>query len=158
MDDAKTGLTKASTGAREASFLTYLECSARARLCLALDIANSMQYGITKLVISCNHLLEISRQEFDEARFAKRSLVDALGIEEKLDIVLENYAEYEKELLELSLKNAIFSDRNWSSFQTERRAIDRRLVNLLTACRLYVDQIPHDVNSIYGGGAGKDDL
>lgn len=117
-----------------------------------------MKYGITKLIINCKPLLEISRQEFDDARLIKRSLVKVLSIEEKLDILLESYIEYEKELYALSLKNVIFSHQDWSTFQNDRRVIDRRLINLLTACRLYVDQVIHDIQSIYGDDIGKGTL
>jgi len=114
-----------------------------------------MQHGITKLFIGSNNFLEISDREFDEAKVAKQNLLEVLSIEEKFNLILENYAEYENELLTLSLKHMIFSGRDWSSFENEIHIISRRLINLLTICRLYIDQIPHNLNSIYGAGSGK---
>jgi len=95
-----------------------------------------MQYGITKLLIGSNNCLDISQEEFEEAKIAKHSLVEVLSIEEKHNLILDNYAEYESELLGLGLKRMLFSDRNWSSFESEIHIVGRRLINLLTTCRL----------------------
>lgn len=102
-----------------------------------------MQYGITKRLIGHQNFLEISRENFDEAKMAHDCLGEALRIEEKFNIILENYREFESELLSLCLNFAIFSDRTWSSFQNEIHIVNRRVLNLLTTSRLYVDQIPH---------------
>lgn len=108
-----------------------------------------MEYGITKRLIGQPNFLEISREKFDEAKVANESLGETLRIEEKFNIILENYREFESELLSLCLNQAIFSNRTWSSFQNEIHIVNRRVLNLLTTCRLYVDQIPHNINSIY---------
>ena len=108
-----------------------------------------MQYGITKRLIGHQNFLEISRENFDEAKMAHDCLGEALRLEEKFNIILENYREFESELLSLCLNFAIFSDRTWSSFQNEIHIVNRRVLNLLTTSRLYVDQIPHNMNAIY---------
>ena len=113
-----------------------------------------MQYGITKLFLGYKNFLEISGDEFEEVKTAKRSLLEMLSIEEKLNLILENHAEFERELLGLGLNHMMFFSYGWSTFQNEIHLINRRLINLLTTCRLYMDQIPHNVNSIYGEGAG----
>lgn len=109
-----------------------------------------MRYGITRTTLNCNNLLNISPQEFEDAKDARRNLFEVLSIEEKLNIVLENFAEFEPELIVNSLNQMMFSGRNWSLSMDEIHKVNRRLINLLTTCRLYVDQIPHDLNSIYG--------
>jgi hypothetical protein len=108
-----------------------------------------MQYGITKRLIGHQNFLEISREDFDEAKAAHVCLGETLRIEETFNIILENYKEFEGELLSLCLNHAIFSGRTWSSFQNEIHIVNRRVLNLLTTSRLYVDQIPHNVNAIY---------
>lgn len=108
-----------------------------------------MRYGITKTVLSCNNFIEVSRDEYETARAAKQKLAEALNIEEKINFVLENYVEYEQELLHSSLDYMMFSGRDWSSSIDEIHTINRRLINLLTTCRLYIDQTKHDINSIF---------
>lgn len=92
----------------------------------------------------------ISRAQFDDAKSARKGLLDALSIEEKFDILTENYFEFERDLLEITLRNTLFHEKNWSSFQSEIHLIDRRIINLLTTSRLYLDQLNHQVSSTYG--------
>jgi hypothetical protein len=109
-----------------------------------------MKYGITKLTLGQNPFLDISPDEYREAKVARQNLMEVLDVEEKLNLVLENYVEFERELLSGSLNHMVFSDRDWSSSIGEIHLINRRLINLLTTCRLYMDQVPHNIKSIYG--------
>jgi hypothetical protein len=110
-----------------------------------------MKYLITRLILDCAQHLEISREEFDRVHEAKRSLLILLSLEEKLDLVLENYTEYERELLNMTLHHMVFQDLDRLSFRVNEQAISRRLINLLASGRLYVDQVQHDLTEIYGG-------
>jgi hypothetical protein len=113
-----------------------------------------MQYSITKPFIGYTDFIEISCDEYEAVKIAKQNLLEALTIEEKFNLVLENYAEFERELLELSLNHMMVFDHDWFSFQREIYTINRRIINLLTTCRLYISQVLHNVNSIYGEKAG----
>lgn len=114
-----------------------------------------MRYGITKTVLSCNDFIEISGEEYQNTRTAKRKLAEALNIEEKLNFVLENYVEYERELLNSSLDSMMFSGRDWSYTVNEIHQVNRRLINLLTTCRLYIDSTKHDINLLFEGDASQ---
>lgn len=109
-----------------------------------------MRYGIANLVIGKNPFVRLTEKEFNEIKLAHRSLTEILYIEEKFNLVMENYAEYEKELLVLTTDAMIFTDISYSGFQAQKHTVNRRLVNLLTTCRLYRDQILHNLNVIYG--------
>jgi hypothetical protein len=113
-----------------------------------------MQYWITKPFIGYRDFIEISLKEFEAAKTSKQNLLEALTIESKFNLVIENYAEYERELLELSLNHMMVSNHDWFSFQKEIYTINRKVINLLTTCRLYMDQVIHNINSIYGEKAG----
>jgi hypothetical protein len=65
-----------------------------------------MDYGLTCDVLTCKHFLFLTEEEFEAARKARGHLFEVLDIEEKLNIVLENYIEYEHELLQITLKDA----------------------------------------------------
>jgi hypothetical protein len=67
----------------------------------------------------------------------------ALAVEEKFDLVLGNYVEYEMELVDLALNESIFRNLDWSSFRIDTQRVVRRVVNLLTSTRLYVDHVQH---------------
>jgi hypothetical protein len=109
-----------------------------------------MEYGITRRVFGEGLFVPISRERFEATRRAKRNLVIALNIEEKFTILLENYVEFEREMLSATLDNAVFRTTSWSDFIGTIHLFNRRLINLLTVCRLYIDQVQHDLNSMYG--------
>lgn len=109
-----------------------------------------MQYVVRRMTIGSADYVDISREQFDDAKTARKGLLEALSIEEKFDILSENYFEFERELLETTLRNTIFFGKDWSSSQSEIHLIDRRIINFLTTSRLYLDQLRHHVSSIYG--------
>lgn len=96
---------------------------------------------------------DISEKEFVGLRSAKNNLVIVESIEEKLGILLGNYEEFETTLLSETVHNVVFQDINMSRAKDMIYTLNRRVINLLTSCRMYLDQIRHDLNSIYGNGA-----
>jgi hypothetical protein len=55
-------------------------------------------------------------------------------------VLLENYLEFERLLLDSSLRELILGANDWSSFQVTIFAANRRLANFLSAVRSYRDQ------------------
>lgn len=97
--------------------------------------------------------VDIDRKDFVSAKTAKENLSIALGMEEKINIVLENYAEYEEELLGITMRRMLFSRHEHSSFIDDINLINRRLMNLFATCRLYIDHLKHDISTLYGRNA-----
>ena len=109
-----------------------------------------MKYGITRRIHGERVFVDISKESFDEAATAKSNLVQYLFMEEKLDYVLGNFYEFEREMLEAALGHVFSFDINWSKGVAQLHAINRRLVNLLAACRLYLDHVVHHIHEIHG--------
>lgn len=109
-----------------------------------------MKYGITKLVADFSGFIEVKESEFLQIREARKDLFELLFLEEKIDLVTENYYEYENELLSIASRMAIFRDDDYFSASQQRNIISRRIINLLTACRMYLDQSMHHIKNIYG--------
>jgi len=108
-----------------------------------------MKYGITVCTLERWPIVNASEAEFCGLKAAKTSLLTVLGIEEKFDALLENYAEFERELLSLSLDHMVHcGGLNWSSIVGDAVRINRRLANLLTMTRLYADQVKHDIGRL----------
>lgn len=103
-----------------------------------------------------NYFIDISCEHFKLLKLAKKNLFEALYIEDKLNLVLENYAEFEQELFNHAINNMLFSTDDWSSKVNEIHTVNRRIVNLLTTCRLYIDQIIHNIRSIYGANSEQE--
>lgn len=107
-----------------------------------------MRYALRAL--GSTLLTDIDEASFIDVARAKDALVAMVGIEQKFDLVLENYADYERELLELSLHQVLRRDMDWRGFQDDIAAVSRRLANLLSAARLYLDQVNHDLRETFG--------
>lgn len=73
-----------------------------------------------------------------------------MGLEEKLDLLIANYGEYETELLRLALDRSLHVRADWSTNRSDMQTINRRVVNVLSAARLYLDQVVHEVCTAYG--------
>ncbi len=109
-----------------------------------------MKHGITRMVLGCNQFIPISEDEFIETVAARDRFFRLLGIEEKFDLLAENLAELETDILDLTMRRMLFHEWSWASFRADVATVNRRLANLLSSCRLYVDQVKHDLGLIYG--------
>lgn len=109
-----------------------------------------MKHGITRRILGDDTFLEISENEYAEIAKAKSSLIHALHVEEKFDIVLQNYADVERELLSRALGNVLSGPAGWSESIGRLQVFNRRMINLLTTCRLYLDQVIHNIREIFG--------
>lgn len=113
-----------------------------------------MKFVLRRLVIGCPHYLELTDDEFREIIDATRNVLEAKNIEEKYNIVIDNYVEFESDLLNMALEQMAFTNFGWRPENNDIFKLNRRLANLLTTTRLYMDQVPHNLNSIYGKGVG----
>ncbi len=102
------------------------------------DQYHNIAYMLCLRVLGSDNHIPISKGEFDEIKKAKSILLYAISIEELMDHVLENYIEWENDLLSFSTRNLVYS--NVEDIHFQRRTATRRLVNILTTCRMYIDQ------------------
>jgi len=100
-----------------------------------------MKFKITIYAIGRYPFLEISHDEFNRLKNAQKCLSSALAVEEKYELLLSNYMELEKEVLGITVDNMLQRNESYSDFFDIRLKCNRRLINLLTATRLYIDQI-----------------
>lgn len=107
-----------------------------------------MNYGITKHVSNFFDVLELSEEDYVAAKMAIENMYELLFLEEKLDLVVENYLEYETDLLSAANRFMMFQNHTYSLLNYERNLISRRIINLLTACRLYLDQSIHHLRKV----------
>ena len=89
------------------------------------------------IINQTNDNVSISESKYKEIKKAKKGLLEALFIEEEFDIALENFYEYEMELVKCSMNYMLFG--NYNRFANERNSINRRTMNLLSACKSYID-------------------
>lgn len=104
-----------------------------------------MTYILRKTVLDAVPEVEITPAEFADLKVAREVLVDAFAIEEKYEIVVSNFLALENQLLEIAVTSAVRDTHSYGEFFDIRSALNIRLVNLLTATKLYLDQLPQHV-------------
>jgi hypothetical protein len=97
-----------------------------------------------------NHTIPISESERDTILGAKDRLLRVLSIEEKFDMLAENYDELEDALERIARRSAVFGRGGWGSGVADIHLINRRLNNFMSTARLYLDQVDNEMKSIYG--------
>jgi len=84
--------------------------------------------------------LPISDEQFEAIAKSRITLASAFALEESYDLLIGNYVEVEQEILSATASYAVRDLTEHQDFFELRATINRRVVNLLTAARLYLDQ------------------
>jgi hypothetical protein len=109
-----------------------------------------MSFALTRTVFEEHLRVTVSTEEAAAIEEAVRGVSGALSIEEKFNLLLENFAEFESELLQRALDRSLFRSYEWTSLVGELHHLNRRLVNFLATARLYLDQVPHNLSTLFG--------
>lgn len=101
-----------------------------------------MRYYLRQQIIGRAAELQITEAEFKCIVAAKELLTGAFALEESYDLLVANYIELEQELLAAAAETLVRDMHEYQDFFYLRSTINRRVVNLLTTTRLYLDQAP----------------
>jgi len=104
-----------------------------------------MKYILRKVVLGKVPEIEITTEEYDDLKIAKNILLNALAIEETYEIIIRSYIDFERQMLDTIIIHMVRRGWDYMALFEERLGLNIRLLNLLTACRLYVDQLPQNV-------------
>src|SRR5438309_10559780 len=115
-----------------------------------MDPGGAVPFAITRIVIGEPRSIDITESEFVEAVSAQDNLTTILGIEQKFDLLLSSYVEYEEELLRQALYHLVWIGDTWNALRDGWPTINRRVFNVLAAARLYLDQIKVDLSAMFG--------
>lgn len=108
------------------------------------------EYGLARLVFEGRHFESLSREEFETVRQVRRRLAGVLSVEERLDLLLENYVEFERELLSLGVRAMTFEEKDSTVVIGTLQTVQRRLVNVLSTGYLYSEQVPRTLRRLFG--------
>lgn len=115
-----------------------------------------MRYLLTiDTILDCPKI-DLQETDFESIKKAMSALNDGLAIEEKYDILISNYSEFEMEILRQATQLMMCLPLDYKDFYTSRIGFDRKMVNLLTAAKLYVDHLGHHVGQIMGSSAKEE--
>ena len=107
-----------------------------------------MKYLITKPAFGTVAEIAITESDFSELKKARDKLNTGLAIEEKYEVVLGNYEDFEKEIVDSSIEWMLKHPRKYDDIRFYISKLNKRLINLLTAARLYFDHIEQHVSEI----------
>jgi hypothetical protein len=100
-----------------------------------------MRYALVTLAGMSDRAVQISKSQHDATVEAKATLLECLYIEEKFDLVIEDYLELEMTLLERALGYLAAPLLDNQRANTDRALFNRRLMNLLSSGRTYAEQV-----------------
>jgi len=76
--------------------------------------------------------------------------MDLTASEETISLLLGNYLDWEQALLALAQRYVVFPNYDHSQAMVDRLELDRRVSNLLSACRFYLDRSEATISAFYG--------
>jgi hypothetical protein len=117
-----------------------------------------MKYAIIRMTLGSSGVIDIDKSEYNLIKIARTKLFEAFYLEQKFDLVIENFYEYETELLSMASRVMIYQHADYFSMTRERDLINRRIVNLLGACRMYLRQSVEHIKNMYGKDSQELDL
>jgi hypothetical protein len=91
--------------------------------------------------------VKIDQERFKQLKNSRLVLSHALAIEEKYEIVISNFLELEREATNASISKMVRNHKEYRDIFDVSLALNIRLVNLLTAVRLYKDQLSSHICS-----------
>lgn len=94
--------------------------------------------------------MAIEQARYEKVKRSKYICLLAVGLEERFQLVLDNFVEWEIELLKQAQLFLLWQLEKRVETMQQRLALDRRLSNLLAAFRLYLDQTDHIVSKTFG--------
>ncbi len=82
-----------------------------------------MKYGIVKKLCGTSPFIEINPEKYKIVKHAQNAMLEVFHIEEKLHLIVENYREYEQELLNSITLHMLFSTVDWPTEMEEIRKL-----------------------------------
>lgn len=116
----------------------------------------SDSFILTRGILGQKATIAIAEADYLALQRAREVLVEALGFEQRVGLVYDNYIEYEATLLRGALQGLIYATTSYSEFMGDLHTVNRHLMNLLSACRAYIDLLRHFARTFFGENTTKE--
>ena len=87
-----------------------------------------MRYGLKNEVLGNFPFYKLTKEQYDECQFLVDCLQKIVTIEEIYGLLIENYREFEMEILECSLQKIIYTNPDMDKTRTGISHINRRII------------------------------
>lgn len=102
-----------------------------------------MRFALCRLIFDDRREVPISSNQFNEAADANERMQLVIAAEEKFDAIARNYLDFESDMLNCALETALVGFGQGMEQMAVRRLLNRKLSNLLSASRSYIDFLRH---------------
>lgn len=104
-----------------------------------------VSYVICGMAIGSSERVESSEAEYQACVAAIDGIDDITSVEENYESLIENHIEWESAISQQTLRQMISFRIDYNELQDARKFIARKLGNVLTSARLYLDTLPKAV-------------
>jgi hypothetical protein len=105
-------------------------------------------YVLEQKVLGPHRRLPITEEEFLALKAARQVLSEALPFEQRYELLVGNFIEMELSLTEFCLRSTIEPQYAYLDIARVIQEANRRIGNLLTAAKGYIDQVKQDFKSL----------
>src|SRR5262245_29770593 len=106
------------------------------------------RYVLCRYAIGKPGQLEITQEQYRGFASDICALGELSDMEEKFNAFIDNHFELERGLLEDSLRAMIYGGHKIEDVLGPKHSANRRVINLLTAAKLYLDSLPQHANRL----------
>src|SRR3974377_705756 len=92
----------------------------------------------------------VDQTRYESVERSKRVCLLAVVFEERFQMVVDNFEDWEVELISQAQSGLLLHLSDQTDAMQRRLRLDLYLVNLLTVCRLYLDQTDHGLSQCFG--------
>ncbi len=104
-----------------------------------------MRSYLKQPLIDCVTEVEISYQDFLKLQEARHALKEAYSLEEKYDIVISNFLDFETAVITHALNSSLRYIRTYDEFSEVITKFNTKLINFLAAASLFIEQLPFEL-------------
>lgn len=110
---------------------------------------DKLHYVITRKVAGNAHQFVISKNDFEEAERSYHILQLSVFAEERFDAIARNFFELESDMLATILETSYVGFGAGMEQMAIRRLLNRRMTNVLTATKSYIDHMHHAAKILF---------
>jgi hypothetical protein len=112
------------------------------------------RYFLRQVIDGSDSAIEIERETYAELRVADNKFEHVLSVEDKYDVTIQNYLEFETSVVNEAVRELIDPGPR-ERFDRLRRLLARRLSNVLSSARLYLDTLKYHSKEVLADSSAR---
>lgn len=117
-----------------------------------------LRYAIAQNVLGSTLQVPITQSDFEAAEVSYHRLQLVVAAEERFDATARNFLDLESDMLASTLETTFVGFGAGMEQMAIRRLLNRRMSNLLSAARAYIDHMRRAAKELFGGDSRSEDI